>query len=234
VIAIIAILAAMLLPALAQAREAGRRTVCVNNQRQLAMGFTQFESDHDSYLPLSGNIHTSFPAHVDEQQEYIESWIPGYTASLAGYLGYQVRTDTWEHARDDTLIEENVPLQTCPSAATANIGATIYGTSSKVKWFNSVRNYAINEDLLGVGGIRIAGQMQRVAQPERCLLMMDASSSFMISPNLNSTLLDSWAWVPSRFDIDRHRGLSVTSYLDGHVSALGVGNFANAQVSFFD
>ena len=38
VIAIIALLAALLLPALNEARESGRTTVCINNLRQLEIG----------------------------------------------------------------------------------------------------------------------------------------------------------------------------------------------------
>lgn len=51
VIAIIAILAAMLLPALGIARERARQTVCLNNQRQLAMAVTMYGTDNDGWLP---------------------------------------------------------------------------------------------------------------------------------------------------------------------------------------
>jgi len=51
VIAIIAILAGMLLPALARAKEAGRRIACVNNVRQLSLSVTMYADDHNGYLP---------------------------------------------------------------------------------------------------------------------------------------------------------------------------------------
>ena len=51
VVAIIAILAAMLLPALAAAREKARRTSCKTNMQQLAIGLESYTSDYNEYFP---------------------------------------------------------------------------------------------------------------------------------------------------------------------------------------
>lgn len=51
VIAIIAILAGLLLPALAAAREKSRRTACLNNLTQFARGMESYCSDYVGYFP---------------------------------------------------------------------------------------------------------------------------------------------------------------------------------------
>ena len=51
VIAIIAILAAMLLPALASAREKARRGACMNNLKQMANGLESYVGDYAGYYP---------------------------------------------------------------------------------------------------------------------------------------------------------------------------------------
>lgn len=56
VIAIIAILAGLLLPGLARAKEQARLTKCMNNQRQIGVGFTMYTQDNDDYYPLHKGI----------------------------------------------------------------------------------------------------------------------------------------------------------------------------------
>ena len=50
VIAIIAILAAMLLPALAGAKEKGKQAYCTNSLKQMEIVFHLYEDDNDGWL----------------------------------------------------------------------------------------------------------------------------------------------------------------------------------------
>jgi prepilin-type N-terminal cleavage/methylation domain-containing protein/prepilin-type processing-associated H-X9-DG protein len=70
VIAIIAILAALLLPTLAKAKEKGRQAFCINSEHQQAFAVFMYADDHNEILsPVafedqSGNI-TNWPALLD-------------------------------------------------------------------------------------------------------------------------------------------------------------------------
>lgn len=59
VIAIIAMLAAMLFPVFASAREKGRQTTCLNNQRQITQAFTIWADDHSGTLPTAATAWES-------------------------------------------------------------------------------------------------------------------------------------------------------------------------------
>lgn len=55
VIAIIAVLAAILFPVFAQAREQGRKAVCISNQKQIALAVRLYTQDYDEGYPNTGD-----------------------------------------------------------------------------------------------------------------------------------------------------------------------------------
>jgi prepilin-type N-terminal cleavage/methylation domain-containing protein/prepilin-type processing-associated H-X9-DG protein len=56
VIAIIAILAAILFPVFAQAREQARKTVCISNQKQIGLADAMYVQDYDETFPFAWGI----------------------------------------------------------------------------------------------------------------------------------------------------------------------------------
>ncbi len=56
VIAIIAILAAILFPVFARAREKARQSTCISNQRQISASILMFAQDHEETLPTSTTV----------------------------------------------------------------------------------------------------------------------------------------------------------------------------------
>src|ERR687896_538918 len=57
VIAIIAILAAILFPVFAQAREKARQVTCVSNQKELGLAFMMYVQDYDETFPPTDYDH---------------------------------------------------------------------------------------------------------------------------------------------------------------------------------
>src|SRR5688500_5329645 len=57
VIAIIGILASMLMPVFAQARESARKTVCISNIRQLGQAIMMYSGDYDELYPAQDHLY---------------------------------------------------------------------------------------------------------------------------------------------------------------------------------
>lgn len=79
VVAIIAILAGMLLPALNKAREKARQAQCMNNEKQVGLGCLSYAVDFNDYYP-------SFTAGSTNCFERISVWIPGGKNTYFGYV----------------------------------------------------------------------------------------------------------------------------------------------------
>lgn len=73
VIAIIAILAAILFPVFAQAREKARQTTCASNEKQLGLAFLQYAEDYDEQFPAD----TTGPG---------QGWMTGWATEIYPYL----------------------------------------------------------------------------------------------------------------------------------------------------
>lgn len=74
VIAIIAILAAILFPVFARARENARRASCLSNLKQVGIGLMQYTQDYDEHYPLNSYIEGPIRIRtLDALQPYIKS-----------------------------------------------------------------------------------------------------------------------------------------------------------------
>ena len=116
VIAIIAILAAMLLPALARARQKGQQAVCLSNLNQIGLSFIMYLNDHDSRFPDRRDLKSSLPGGFHPWT----TWPP--SDPRAGWAA-------------TTLADENqnFTIWSCPTAVNSPVGnivQTVQATSA--------------------------------------------------------------------------------------------------------
>jgi len=93
VIAIIAILAAILFPVFARARESARRSSCLSNLKQLGLGMMMYSQDYDEKLPRRYNSNMGPGTGGACPSSYTQCvWVidaPGYRMLLDPYLKNQ-------------------------------------------------------------------------------------------------------------------------------------------------
>jgi prepilin-type N-terminal cleavage/methylation domain-containing protein/prepilin-type processing-associated H-X9-DG protein len=158
VIAIIGILVALLLPAIQAAREAARRSQCVNNLKQLGLAMTNY---HDTYkqLPFGsysccwGTWQMSILTFIEEQQlGDMYSWNPKEDTEL-GFYNSVYRYDAQNLGasppiRNLDVVKTRIATLTCPSDD-PQVTTAIATDQTAITFHNYVANYG-NTDHVGL------------------------------------------------------------------------------------
>ena len=85
VIAIIAILAAILFPVFAQAREKARQSVCLSNMKQVGLGLSMYTQDYDERLPPQRGVEVVDFGEPNAAPSYLGCIMP-YVKSRAIFV----------------------------------------------------------------------------------------------------------------------------------------------------
>ena len=140
VIAIIGILAAILLPALAAARERGRQALCMSNLKQLGLAWVSYANDYDDKImsnPAVAGLGYSTGANTNSQ-----NWVNGY-------LSFN------DNVPDNTNILYLAQALTGPycqfATAVFKCPSDIWQIVEGGQWYDRVRSYAMNYCMEGDG-----------------------------------------------------------------------------------
>jgi len=125
VIAIIGVLIGMLLPAVQAAREAGRRSQCMNNIKQLGLGMLNYESKNNYYLPYNKGWGNS---NSDDEKKDLDTNGSSWITLILPYIEEQTIYDrikidekldykgTPPEVYDNlTAAQQKIPILICPS-----------------------------------------------------------------------------------------------------------------------
>jgi prepilin-type N-terminal cleavage/methylation domain-containing protein/prepilin-type processing-associated H-X9-DG protein len=199
VIAIIAILAAILFPVFARARENARKASCQSNLKQLGLGFAQYTQDYDGGYPGSG-----------QYQKWGNGghWVGGNNSSDNNGTGGAIAevTGTTHGPTGLTAAVENGAIY--PYVKSAQIYLCPSNSDGKVKRLSYSMNCAI-------AGINDAA----IQEPTSIVLLVDedkANDGFLYAANSN-TSTDELTQL--------HNGGGNLLMADGHVKFYGIGQF---------
>lgn len=205
VIAIIAILTSLLLPALRQAKEAGRRTQCVGNQRQILMAANNYGVDADSYVPPSVTGGDFFWNSMLIHLDYIK--------------GPQV---SGTPANGNGILDDPSGAFACPSETRA----TVDGRSARETWRGT--QYGMNGLGCAWGWARTTGVMindtkswmrfSKFPRPSNISFIGDLAADHDNDVLGKISYSESATGYP-RVEF-RHQNGMVVGYCDGHVNGL--------------
>jgi prepilin-type N-terminal cleavage/methylation domain-containing protein/prepilin-type processing-associated H-X9-DG protein len=215
VIGIIAILAALLLPALSAARERARALSCMNNLRQIGHGFQAYAADYNGCL-----VPTFLNQNVDVHSGPCWWQLLGMTNSTWSrpYLGFQWTGAGWKTKTP------RVNLFTCPSDKFAVRKTTLTGESIGM-------SYIANGMVTGTWGPGWDGvrpvQLGAIAKPGQQLLATERDSSIDCVDCCRVYGGPAQGLVTNVF---HHNGKSNTLFADGHVEALTILSLTNNSI----
>jgi len=167
VIAIIAILASILFPAFARARENARRASCQSNEKQIGLGLFQYTQDYDEKLPcievavVSGTPDNRFVSDLvtwaDVIQPYLKSTqlfvcpsATNYTTPKAGSPPLAVNTEFVYGAVSDNLNPPAFAFSQKPSWGIVSLAsftdtATTDLVAERIDIISSAHNYFVGD-----------------------------------------------------------------------------------------
>ncbi|MDX1962898.1 MAG: DUF1559 domain-containing protein [Pirellulales bacterium] len=141
VIAIIGILVALLLPAIQSAREAARRSSCINNMRQLGLACHNYMGIHKALPPAYLEYNATLRPNLRDTSfhtlmlQYIEE------SNIAKIYNFKVN---WNDAANRRATDVEIPLLICPSVGDSERQwATDYAPCTVISNSN---NYALASD----------------------------------------------------------------------------------------